>query len=158
MTGGSSVGRIRARLDRLPAGWAIVLVGFLVQFALVAGQLGLAYAAGSRIRLVGAALAVGVVLTAGVAALPAGLLLFLGRLRRGAAALAVLVAAGTLVVSEARPSLFVFPAALFVAAVRVWAGAGLDAAELLRLDPDRFERVDPHPDDGDGAGADSEES
>jgi hypothetical protein len=150
---GPRLGTVRARLDRLPAGWAIVVVGFLVQFAVVAGRLGLTVTGGGRIRTVGSALAVGIVVAAGVAALPGVLLLVLGRLERTAATFLAVLAAAVTVVGEADPSLLVLPGALTVAAVRTWATAGLDATDLLTLDPGRFERVDPADgatDDGDG--------
>lgn len=135
--------RVRARIDRLPAGWVLVLAGFLLQLALAVGLLARASLAGSRIAQVDAAFLTGVVVLAGVATVPSFLLLWTGRYPRAGAALAVVVALCTLVLVETYWLAWLFPLALLVAAVRVWAGAGLDAATLLDVDPDRFERVEP---------------
>lgn len=140
MTG--TVKRFRARLDRLPPAWLFVLAGFLLQVALGVGLLVQAARGDDRVGLLVAASLLAVVLLAGVAALPVVVLLYLDRAPRAAAVLAVLVGAGTLAVNEFHPTVWLFPLALFGAAVRAWAGT-LDALELLELDPARFERVDP---------------
>ncbi len=143
MTGPTRFDRVRARFERLPAAWIVVAVGFLLQVGLAVGQFTLVFEDGSRIRAIGAGLRIGIVAASGVVALPVFVLLLVGRLRRTAGALACLVAGVTLVVAGTQWLLWVFPATLVVAAVRAWAGAGLDAADLLELDLSRFERVDP---------------
>lgn len=148
MTDATALHRLQARIDRLPAGWTILAAGFALQVVLATALLGVASASGDRVDLVVATVLVGVVLVAGVAALPAAVLLWRGRHRRVAAVLAAAVGVGTLVVNEGHPSVWLFPLALFVAAVRAWVRASVDAADLLAVDPDRFERVQPPADDG----------
>lgn len=135
--------RMRVRIDRLPDGWVVATGGFLLQLAIAVGMLFQASVTGSRIGQVNAAFLVGVVVLAGLAAVPSVLLLWAGRHQRSAAVLAVVVAAGMFVLVETYWLAWLFPLALIAAAIRAWAGAGLDATTLLRFDPDRFERVDP---------------
>lgn len=150
------LGRLRARIDRLPSAWVFVLLGFVVQFGVAAWRLVMAIGGESRTRTLGAAFVVGVVVLGGAAVLPSFLLLVIGRLERLAATLAVLVGASLLVLAETRAVLWLFPALLFVAAVRAWAGAGLDTMDLFRHDPGRFDRVEPSSDDPDATDADTE--
>ncbi|WP_396613919.1 hypothetical protein ACH9L7_18900 (plasmid) [Haloferax sp. S1W] len=133
----------RARLDRLPAGWAIITTGFFVQLGLAVGLLALAATGTDQVSVVVSAFLVGIVVLAGVAALPSVLLLWVGRYQRTAAVIAALVGGGMLLLNGAHLTVWPFPLALFLAAVRTWAGAGLDTDDLLRLDPGRFERVAP---------------
>lgn len=142
---------IRARIDRLPAAWVIVLVGFLLQLGLALWLFALESRDGDVWGTVFTGVFVGLVVVVGVAAAPAFVLLWLGRYRRVAAVIAVVVGVATLVVTEGYPFFWPFPAALFLAATRAWAG-DLDAETLLRVDPGRFERVDPPENEGRGSG------
>ncbi|AFK21071.1 hypothetical protein E6P09_18065 (plasmid) [Haloferax mediterranei ATCC 33500] len=139
----TSIQQGRARLDRFPAGWVIILTGFLAHLGLATGLLALAYTGNDQVSVVVSAFLVGIVVIAGLAALPSVLLLWLGRYQRIAAVIAALVGVGMLLINDAHPTVWPFPLALFLAAVRAWAGAGLDTEDLLQLDPGRFERVDP---------------
>lgn len=143
MTVTTYVQRLRARFDRLPAGWAVILAGFLLQLGVAVGLLTLATSGVIRLSSIAAAAVLVITVVAGVATVPSVLLLRRDRYPRTGATLAALVGVATLLISEAHPSVSVYPVALLVAAVRVWAGHGLDAVDLLRLDPGRFERVDP---------------
>jgi hypothetical protein len=143
MTAMTRIQRVRARLDRLPAGWLVILAGFLLQLGVAVGLLTLAVTGVIRLSTIAAAAVLVITVVAGVVTVPSVLLLRHDRYPRAAATLAALVGVATLVVSEAHPSVSVYPVALLVAAVRVWAGYGLDVVDLLRLDPGRFERLDP---------------
>lgn len=143
MTGTSRTKRLRARIDRLPAGWIILLAGFLLQIALAAGVLVRAALGGEDLELLVAGVLVGMVIVAGLATLPAFVLLWAGRFTRIAAAMAGLVGAGLFLFTEGHLTILPYALAALATAVRAWAGAGLDTEELLRLDPERFERVDP---------------
>lgn len=151
----TTVQRVRARLDRLPSGARLALAGLLLQLLVAGGLFGRAFTTGSETRLLVTGLLLGVTLAAGVACLPLVLLLRSGRLPRATAVLAVGIAAGVLVVVETNAVGWVLPAALLVTAVRTAGTAGLDATDLLRLDPSRFERVDPSERDSGGATAPS---
>jgi hypothetical protein len=147
----SKLDRLRVRADRLPAGWVIVLAGFCLQFGLALGLLALSAPGADVVQLAIGAVPVVIVFVSGLAASAPFLLLWRGRYRIGAV-LSMLVGAGTLVLGGGAPILWPFPLALFLAAVRAFAGAGLDAETILEVDPDRFERVDP----GDWDGRDRE--
>ena len=150
MTAPTAIERLQARIDRLPAGWLIIAAGFAGQFLLALVLLGVAYSGGEWGAVAGAAFLTMFVVVAGLAALPAAVLFHLGRYQRGAAALAAVVGVVMLVVNEGHLTVWLFPLALFVAAVRGWVRATLDTADLLRVDPGRFERVDPPADESDG--------
>lgn len=134
---------LAARLDRFPSAWVLVLAGVVLQLAYAGGRLALATASGDEVEVLVAGVLVGVSGLAALAALPAAALLRWGRRPRVAAVCAILLGAGVLALNEFHPATAILPAALFVAAVRVWIGAAFDAAALLRLDPARFERVEP---------------
>jgi len=144
---------VRARLDRLPAAWRLAALGVVIQTLLAAGLLAAAFLGGDRVDVLVAAILVGIVSVAVVASLPSVLLWWRGRAPRLAAALAILVAVGTLVLNEGHPTVWPLPAALLLAALRTWAGR-IDTATLLAADPDRFERVSPPDGSTDDTGGD----
>jgi hypothetical protein len=137
------VRRARARLDRLPSGARLTLLGVVVQFVVAGGLVGRAFTAGSETQLLVTGLLLGITLAATVACVPIMLLLRSGRLPRAAALLAAGVAAGMLIIVEMNAVGWILPAALLVTAVRTAGTAGLGVTDLLQLDPSRFERVDP---------------
>lgn len=139
--------RVGARLDRLPAAWAIATGGYLLHLALAVGLVARSAASGEQVQVLVSVVLVAVLVLAGLAALPALVLWWLGRYERVGAVLALAVAVGTLVVNDAHPTVWPFPLALGLAAARAWAGQALDATDLLVLDPGRFERVEPATDD-----------
>lgn len=143
MSGRETLRWWRAKIDRLPRGWVLIVLGFLGHLAIAGAQTIRAVNGDDQVSTVVAAFLVGIVLAGGIATLPTLVLLWLGRLERIAALMAVAVGAGMLFVNDAHPTVWPYPIALFVAAVRIWAGARLDAADLLELDPVRFDRVDP---------------
>lgn len=139
----TTVRQVRARLDRLPPAWQILVAGFVAHLGLSVALLGFAYARGAGLAVITNGILVALVVVTGIAAIPALALLWDGRYRRTAAATAVLAGLIPLLVTDADPITWVFPLALFLAAIRAWAGAGLDVTTLFDLDPDRFERVSP---------------
>lgn len=135
--------RLLARIDRLPASWRIIAIGFLIQLGLALLLLGVTYGDNDRIGVAVAAVLTVIVLLCGLAALPAAIVLRDGRYQRAGASLAAITGILILLVNEGHPTIWPFSLALFVAAVRGWVRATVDAAELVRVDPDRFERVEP---------------
>lgn len=147
MTDRSRLQRVRARLDRLPAAWILVLLGVLAQVALPVGLVVLAATGEDRVGLLVAGGLLAVTLVVVAVAVPVAVLLYLDRLPRTAALAAAVLGIGTLVVNEGHPTILPVSVALLAASVRAWAG-GIDVLTLLELDPDRFERVE-RPDGGD---------
>jgi len=143
MTVSTPLQRLRARFDRLPPGWAILLAGAVIQICLAGGLMTLAIADGDRLTSLVAVVTLAVSLVGGLAVLPAVALLWVGRGRRLASALALVVGLVTLLVNEGQPIVWPLVLSACLAAVRVWFVTGLDTTDLLRLDPQRFERVDP---------------
>lgn len=138
--------RLAARIDRLPPAWLLVVTGFVVQTVLVASLLGLAAVSGDRLGLLVAGFLGGLVAVAGLVAVPVVILLRRDRFRRAGALFAAIVGVGLLVLAEGHLTVWPSAVALLAGGVRGWVRAGLNAADLLRIDPDRFERVPP-PDD-----------
>lgn len=134
--------RLRARLDRLPPAWTVVVAGFVLQVVVTGGSLALAVESGGGFRTSVAVVNLVILFVAGAFAVPVVLWSRRDRRRRGVAALAVLLGATVGWVGEAHTSVVLFAAALVLAGVRAGAVVGLDAADLLALDPSRFERVD----------------
>jgi len=156
MTPTTHLRRLGALLDRLPAAERIAVAGIAFQTVLAVGLFAVGYADGDRIGALVAAVLLAVTVFAGVATLPAVLLWRLDRAPRLAAAFAALVGLATLLFNEAHVTVWPVSFALVLAAGRAWAGVNLDATDLLALDPDRFERVQPPARDtggGDGAAA-----
>jgi hypothetical protein len=120
-----------------------MLLGVVIQLVVAGGLFGRAFTGGSETQLLVTGLLLGVTLAATVACIPLMLLLRSGRLPRATALLAVGIAAGMLVIVETNVVGWILPAALLVGAVRTAGTAGLSVTDLLRLDPSRFERVDP---------------
>ncbi len=135
--------RLRARIDRLPASWKIIAVGFLAQCVLAVSLLGLAFTDDDIIGMTVAAFLLSVTIVAGLMAVPSFIFLWRGRYHKVAAVLAGVVGTGTLAVTEAHATSLLFPLALLIAAVRAWVRASLGPTELLDIDPERFERVEP---------------
>jgi hypothetical protein len=135
--------RLCALLDRLPSAATLAVGGILLQLALAVGLFVTGYAGDDRVGALVAAVLLAVTVFAGLAALPSILLWRWDRYPRLAAALAALVGLGTLLFNEAHVTVWPVSVALALAAVRAWAGATLDATDLLALDPGRFERVEP---------------
>lgn len=155
MNDGTRLQRARALIDRLPSSATLVTVGFIIQLGVVTIPLASREGTdGVQLAIAGAPIAV--VIITGVVVCPALLLLWRSRLHRTAATVLVIAGVGMLIVSDGYRLLWVFPAVLLFAAVRAWAGAGLDAADLILLDPGRFERIEP-PSSGDSTQSDSKE-
>ncbi|WP_424017300.1 hypothetical protein ACOZ4N_15665 [Halorientalis pallida] len=150
MTPTTHLRRLGALLDRLPAAERIAVAGIALQTALAVGLFAVGYAGGDRIGALVAAVLLAVAVLAGVATLPAIVLWRLDRYPRLAATLAALVGLATLLFNEAHVTVWPVSVALVLAAGRGWAGARLDATDLLALDPGRFERVQPPTRDTEG--------
>ncbi len=143
MTPTTHLRRLCALLDRLPSASTVAVGGIALQLALAVGLFAAGYAGGNRVGALVAAVLLGVTVLAGLAALPPILLWRWGRYPRLAASIAALVGLGTLLFNEAHVTVWPVSFALGFAAVRAWAGATLDATDLLAIDPGRFERVEP---------------
>lgn len=109
-----------ALLARLPASWQVVLGGAVGQVAVAAAVLGRAVVSGDSLGALAGWYLVGLALVAALLAAVPAALLRAGRHRRVAAAVATLVGACVLVVTEFALVTWVLPLCLFVAAVLGW--------------------------------------